>query len=72
MKYLWTLLKNLGTDEPGIRTWVANVLQIDPDWSTKDLSQRQVSVLIERLKAGPAQPSDTTPEAGTDTAEDPQ
>lgn len=69
VKYLWTLLKNLGTDEPGIRTWVANVLQIGPDWSTKDLSQRQVSVLIERLKAGPAQPGDTTLPADEDPAD---
>lgn len=50
VKYLWTLLKGLGTDEPGIRTWVAQQLDIDPEWSTKTLSQQQVSILIERLK----------------------
>ena len=66
VKYLWTLLRSLGTDEPGIRAWVASVLSIAPEWSTKDLSQQQVSTLIDRLKARPAQPGDTTPESDAD------
>jgi hypothetical protein len=37
-------------DEQQTRTWVANVLRIDPDWHTDQLSQAQVSRLIDRLK----------------------
>jgi hypothetical protein len=66
VKYLWTLLRGLGTDEPGIRSWVAQVLDIDAGWSTKDLSQQQVSTLINRLKTT-AQTGDTTAETPVDS-----
>lgn len=51
VKLMWKLLRDTGMDAAQIRGWAAAVLQIGDDWSTKDLSQAQVSSLIDRLKA---------------------
>jgi hypothetical protein len=50
IKMLWALLRKTGMDDAQTRTWVANVLRIDESWHTDQLSQAQVSRLIDRLK----------------------
>jgi hypothetical protein len=50
IKMMWALLRKTGMDDAQTRTWVANVLRIDESWHTDQLSQAQVSRLIDRLK----------------------
>ena len=50
---LWKLIRDTGMDNDQVRDWAAQVLDIDPDWHTRALSPRQVSVLIDRLKNPP-------------------
>jgi hypothetical protein len=48
---MWAMLRKTGMDEDQIRGWVRAVLQLDSeDWHTNDLSQAQVSAVIDRLK----------------------
>ena len=53
VKMLWTLLRRTEMSDDDVRVWVSAVLQIDPAWHTADLSQAQVSQLIDRLKSEP-------------------
>lgn len=52
VRAMWGLLRATGMDADQIRGWVAAVLpDVGPDWATDDLSQTQVSALIDRLKS---------------------
>ena len=52
VKMLWTLIRQRFLTNPdGVRPWAAQVLGIGEDWHTDQLSQAQVSQLIDRLKA---------------------
>ena len=53
VKMMWTLLRQTGMSDAELRVWVAAVLQVPEQWHTADLSQSQVSQLIERLKTAP-------------------
>lgn len=50
VKAMWSMLTDTNMNETQVRGWVAALLGIAPDWSTKDLSQYQVSMIIDRLK----------------------
>jgi hypothetical protein len=50
---MWALIRRTGMDADQVRTWVGNVLGIDPDWHTENLTQFQVSAVIDRLKSTP-------------------
>ena len=51
-KAMWTMLRKTGMDAEQIRGWVASTLGIEGgQWSTADLSQRQVSKVIDKLKS---------------------
>lgn len=50
-KMMWALLRKTDMDADQIRAWVAAVLTRDPDWHTDELTQFEVSTIINRLKA---------------------
>lgn len=51
VKMFWALIRKTGMSDDDARQWVAAVLRIEPDWSTANLTQAQVSLVIDRLKA---------------------
>jgi hypothetical protein len=50
IRMMWSLIRRTMSDEQA-RVWVGTVLNLpNPDWHTSDLTQAQVSAVIDRLK----------------------
>jgi hypothetical protein len=57
VKLMWKLLNDTGMPASEIRAWVAAVLpEVGGEWHTDDLSQAQVSDIIDRLKREAGEP----------------
>jgi len=52
-KMMWALLRGTGMDTDQTRLWMGSVLNRDGDWHTDDLTQFEVSSIIDRLKSEP-------------------
>ena len=50
-KMMWALLRGTGMDTDQTRLWMGSVLNRDGDWHTDDLTQFEVSSIIDRLKS---------------------
>lgn len=50
-KMMWALLRGTGMDTDQTREWMGAVLSRDGDWHTDDLTQFEVSSIIDRLKS---------------------
>jgi hypothetical protein len=51
IKMMWALLRRTGMTDAQTKLWVSTVLNLgDLDWHTSDLTQAQVSAIIQRLQ----------------------
>lgn len=64
-RMFWALLRKTGMDAEQIKSWVAAVLTIEPEWHTDSLTQAQVSIVIDRLRTEEPPPDETPPEGET-------
>jgi hypothetical protein len=51
VRMMWSLLRKTGMTDDQTKLWVGTVLNLgDLDWHTSDLTQAQVSAIIQRLQ----------------------